>query len=424
MNQEQFYQQLLSNEAVHVIRDELSKIHKRNVTKSEVDQVRSMLMGMYNNQAYQFYHAHRGNVRSAMTSAILAFTKPQQKPMLDGEAEYRDYQLDQAYDVKQTGSSRTRADVAKSNVVRDCGDHRASKENSIEVNKVFGFDSPFEFINGLFPSLQKQPYPPIFANSRNQNISWYNDNATSASANSHDRFNWSIMPGGAYAQGVILAQGGVLRDIVSVECGTILLPSEFVEHFNEYRKVTMLIHEFASNSMFITDKIRAHFVFNCETLPSDSGTPRIKLTNAMPDCEKYRFHKPISHMSDLTISFASPYEQISWSADRDIKPVSLTNNSGDLVVTTSYSAGHGLSNGDLVYIEGVISSMSSNDVSVINEIEDVRGHIISNVGTATFEIAGIDISTTMITNCTRIIFGSRIIDIPLQVEFLSSNKED
>lgn len=424
MDQDTFYRQLLGVEVAQIIRGALSNIHKRAVTKSEVEQVRNMLVGMYNNQAYQFYHTHRGDVQSAIISAIGAFTKPQEEAVLEGESEYRNYQLDQAYDVKQSDSSRSRMDVADPNVVRDGTPLNKSNQTAIEVGKFFGYDSPFELMNGLMPNLQKTSYPPIFANSRNQNISWYNEGATTAATNSHVNFSWTLMPGGAYSQGVILAQGGSLRDVVSVECGTILLPAEFTEHFNEYRKVTMLINEFAANSMFVSDKIRAHFVFDCETIPSDSGSARIKLTNTMPNCEKYIFHKPISHVSDLSISFASPFEQIFWPADRDIRPVSLGNNAGDLVVTTSYSGGHGLSNGDLVYIEGVISNTPAADAGVITEIERERGYVISNVSGATFEIAGIDISSTLITNCTTIIFASRIFDIPLVMEFLPSNKED
>lgn len=403
--QDAFYSTLLSQDGMIVLRTKLTSLLGRAPTLNEIEMARELIVGYRHNQAWEFYQTHRGNVDSAISSIARMFAK-RPKPSIRGDSEYREYQLDEVYE-----------DQRNSKVVRDTN-RKKIIDTPVQLSRIFEFSNFRDLVNEHLPNMRIRSYPVMFANTRNQQLSWYNTSATSASANSHSVFSWTVMPTSHYTQGSVNAQGGELRNIVSIECGNILIPNEFSEHFNEYRRVSMLIRELSSNSMMINDKVRAHFVFDCETIPSDTGSTRVKLINSMPHCDKYVFHVPIAHLSDISISFASPYEEISWAADRDLYPQSLGNASGDLRVTTSYSGGHGLSNGDLVYIEGVTSENPDGDAALIREIEDNRGHVISNVTTATFDIAGIDISSSGINGCTRIIFGSRLFDIPLVVEFI------
>lgn len=199
----------------------------------------------------------------------------------------------------------------------------------------------------------------------------------------------------------------------------IVFPNFLPEQFNEFHQVSMFIHEISDQAGIISSKLRHHFLFNVEYLTGNNN--RVKLVNAYPDVSEVRFNNPIVSLNTITISFGAPFDRITIGWDRSVS----------VVVAKSIGAGqptgftlgnvHGMANGDLVYIEGFTTGSPTVDNSVITLANRDQGHVISNVSTYYFEIAGLDSSTTTGTpTVNTVVYGSRRFLIPLKFKTLTN----
>ncbi len=245
---------------------------------------------------------------------------------------------------------------------------------------------------------------------RNRNLSF-----NQAQAANRDVVSWNYFIGTRFDQGTALS-ARTISNIIGIKCSSLFIPNFSPEQTNEFRQITMFIQEFADQSAIITSKTRAHFTFDVEYV----GT-RLKLTSPQGTENEIRFDQPVVTLSTLTLSFGSPFDKIILGWDRSTS-VTVTNSIGAGQPTGFTTTNiHGLTNGDLVYLEGFSTGAPVTDNAVITLANHDAGHIISNTSTYYFEISGLDTSgVTGSSTVTTVIYGSRRFMIPLTFRCLAN----
>lgn len=278
----------------------------------------------------------------------------------------------------------------------------------LAVGSIFGLANPRDVVSAL--GLR---YRHILLSLDTRNRILIDDATTSALRSTA---SWNYFTGAQIDQGSATSNN-VINNIIGIECGDICFPNYWPEQFNEFRQVSMFIHEISDQAAIISQKTRHHFLFNVEALPGSSN--RVKLKSVYSDISEIRFASPITTINTLTVSFAAPFNRVILGWDR----------SSNVVVAKSIGVGsptgftlgnaHNLSNGDLVYLEGFTTGAPTTDFSTISLANRDEGHIISGVTTFYFEIAGLDTNaTTGALTVTNVIYGSRRFLIPLKFKCL------
>ncbi len=290
---------------------------------------------------------------------------------------------------------------------------KSDSTQQAECTSFLGFTNGRSLMRALSRQSLEVGYPLLMLDTRNRIRS-------DADQNARNNIRWDFYEGVNVRQGTVSGIG-FIKDIVSVECGTIYLPNIEDNAFTEFRQISMFIHEFSAQAGIINDKVRFHFLFNAENIATDTGTERLKLIPAFEGAAETKFARPITGLSSLTVSFGSPAERITFGHDHDPAPTSVST-ANPAVFTTSFN--HGLSNGDLVYLEGFTTGDVNADSALITLANQEKGHIIQNKTANTFEIAALDSSgATGTVTVTRIIFGSQRFFIPLKLTYLAMDDE-
>lgn len=312
------------------------------------------------------------------------------------------------YNTSDTNTSRTRIDMG-------WNQQRYEDEKKefpiVDCNSILGFNNSFDIVNALNPSSLSRTFPPLTLDSRNRILAEYG-------AESRTTMQWSFYNSTRFSQGSVNGLG-TIRDIIGIECGTIYLPNFDNVAFGEYRQISMFIQEFSEQASIINEKIRYHFLFNAEKVPNDVGSERLKLTPVFSDMAETRFDRPITTLNTLTVSFGNPGEKITLGYDRDLSPGAITVGS-----TTQFktSIPHGMTGGDLVYIENFTTTELGVD-NIISEINRSTGHIVISVETYTFEIDVSTLGWDGDVSCGSIIFGSKRIFIPLKFKYIGGRRD-
>lgn len=317
------------------------------------------------------------------------------------------------YNTSDTNTSRTRIDMG-------WNQQRYEDEKKefpiIDCNSFLGFDNSFDIVNALNPSSLSRIFPPLTLDSRNRILAEYG-------AESRTTMQWSFYNSTRFSQGSVNGLG-TIRDIIGIECGTIYLPNFDNIAFGEYRQISMFIQEFSEQASIINEKIRYHFLFNAEKVPNDVGTERLKLTPAFSDVAETRFDRPITSLNTLTISFGNPGEKITLGYDRDLSPGAIT-----VGATTTFTTSipHGMSGGDLVYIENFTVSPAGSDTALISEINKNTGHIVTETTALTFTVdidtSVWDVGSPPTLSVGSILFGSKRFFIPLKIKYIGGRRD-
>lgn len=250
-------------------------------------------------------------------------------------------------------------------------------------------------------------YPPITCATRNRVL-------TDSDPFTRTQFVWNFTYTPSEVQGSVSGTGIDIQNIVSMDCGDIFLPATNFTLFQEYRQISMLISEFRDQASFINGNTRYHFLFDAFTVLNDNGFDRIKLTSSYKETNKIRFTKPINTINTITISFYSPFQILSFPPDRDLQATMTSAN--PMVVTTSFN--HGLNNGDIVFIQNCTAANVSDNVALINTINDPDGQIVANVTANTFQLLVIDSTPLVSPVIGTVLFANQEFFVPLKFEFI------
>ena len=196
-------------------------------------------------------------------------------------------------------------------------------------------------------------------------------------------------------------QGGIqfvgeARDIVEMQInGEFTLPVNMNEDVG-YERVTLFIEEMSSQAIPTNENTKFHFMFK-----TTYNNGRLRLVPMDPI---YKFRTPITQIEQLTFTFRSPNQGITFDPDRDTATVSWTNPGR---FTTSLA--HGLASGDRVYFTDFASG------SVIDPtINQAAGFVVTRVSSTIFSIP-LDLTPypVVATTCT-VYYASKRVLIPMR----------
>ncbi len=226
-------------------------------------------------------------------------------------------------------------------------------------------------------------------------------------------------------QTTISQQGGInigssIKDIVQIEIGPFTIPYKPQFH-NFYRKISLRIDEWTSNSYQAYENGSFHFVFTIDKVDNN-------LLYLEPIDRVFRFTKPVNYIDNFTLSFGAMLPKITFDNDR-LSTSSIDYTSSDGVIT--FDTPHNLITGDLVYISGFSTPDPALDLAFIEDVNRASGHIVvkkNNYSIAT-NIDMTEIRRTESADSTiypidsfnqtiEVYFASKRIQIPMRIRYL------
>ena len=220
-------------------------------------------------------------------------------------------------------------------------------------------------------------------------------------------------------------QGGILigtniKDIVQIEISAFTIPYK-PAFDNFYKKITLSINEWTTNSFQAYEDGAFHFMFNIDKIENN-------LIYLNPVDKVFRFIKPVNYIDNFTLSFGAMLPKIAFDEDR-MSTSLIDYTSSDGIIT--FDSPHNLITGDLVYISNFTTLDSALDVNFINQINRSDGHIIVKKNNTSIiinmdfnEIRHADPPNSNIypidsfTQIIDVYFASKRIQIPLRIRHL------
>jgi hypothetical protein len=220
---------------------------------------------------------------------------------------------------------------------------------------------------------------------------------------------------------------GSMRDIVQIEVFPFSIPY-MSSADNYYKKITLSILELSSISVDAYENSQYHFMFNC--------TQEGNLLQLTPINKIFRFYKPITRLNEFSIRFGSPLTPITFDKDRlYTSSIDYTSNPGII----SFAESHNLITGDLIYITNFETKNIAEDLNIINEINNVNGHVCTRLSNTSISI-NVDFTQIITANRPLVInnypnssnpqdlsvlvyFGSKRILMPLRISYIQSLQE-
>ena len=278
-----------------------------------------------------------------------------------------------------------------------------------ELLNIVGVENVHDLINVINPSAHDS-HAYMYLDSRYRKLS-------ELSTQNIVRFTWDT------SESADVQEGGVnylppLRDITEMEVSEFFIPYVSTAD-TQYRRVSLLIDEFQSQSTICHEKRRWHFLF--ETTIQGN---RIHLRPlGRPERAQFLMDNPMTVMERITISFGAPLTPIIFDPDR--LDCTVTFGVNPMIITTIGAVNHNLQNGDLIYFTDFTTLTPDVNTVIIAAINQVNGHAITVTGASTFTIP---ISLVGVlppaNNIFTIYFGSKRIEIPITFKFIRASTHD
>lgn len=201
-----------------------------------------------------------------------------------------------------------------------------------------------------------------------------------------------------------------MKDILEIEIFPFSIPYISMAD-NFYKKITLSILELSSFSIDAYEDSQFHFIFQ-----SQINGNTIELT---PINRVFKFHKPITRISEFSLRFGSPLNPITFDKDRlYTSSISYNSNPGVFI----FSEDHNLITGDLIYIDTFTTNNPAQDLNIINTINKSQGHICTRINNTTISI---NVDFNQILNpinglSVLIYFGSKRILLPIRFRYLGN----
>lgn len=197
-------------------------------------------------------------------------------------------------------------------------------------------------------------------------------------------FKWNAVYDNSDIQGAFNINQRV-RDVVAMKCFPIKMPYVHTAD-NDYGRVTLLFQEFQSQSFVAHENTKFHYIF-----ATDVQERWIHLRSHNYNDGIFRFATPLTQLSSLTVSLASPLQPIVFDADRMSMTVSDYVTNQKIYFTST--ATHNLETGDVVYITNFTTRNSSADAVIIGQVNTQYGNKCTYVNDYTIYL---DINATTI----------------------------
>lgn len=281
------------------------------------------------------------------------------------------------------------------------------------ITSLFGLQNATDVVRKLNPkSLLRKNY--IYLDSRYRILD-------KSPSDGITRFTWSYTLGSQQAeQGTVNLIGNV-RDIIGLRVYPCRIPY-VASADNSYARISMLIHDFDSQAFIAHENRKFHFMFK-----SSIDSEFIDLDTDNQNDGYFWFERPVTAATNLSISFGSPLEPITFDNDRDI--VSNVDYFGIAPLTQITTIEpHNLNNGDRVYFNrfniGAINPLLKDQTDINNAIKEKMnrpsGFLIIIIDNNNFSIA---FDTSLIQNPVGdpfdVYYGSKRIFIPLEITYIN-----
>ena len=208
----------------------------------------------------------------------------------------------------------------------------------------------------------------------------------------------------------MITSNGTVQNIVELEIFPFSI-QYITDADNYYKKITLSILELSAASIDAYEDSQFHFLFSAER--------NLNLLDLTPINNVFRFHKPISKLTDFTLRFGSPFAPIKFDKDRLItKSINYSSNPAIL----EFSEDHNLLSGDIIYITDFTSLNPAKDLNIINEINSTKGHLCSRVNNTSISI-NIDMNLVKEPDESLpivVYLGSKRILMPMRIRYLDS----
>jgi len=204
-----------------------------------------------------------------------------------------------------------------------------------------------------------------------------------------------------------------MRDILEIEIFPFSIPYSSNAD-NYYKKITLSILELAAISIDSYEDCQYHFMFK--------SIKNNNLIDLVPLNPIFRFYKPITSISDLTLRFGTPLAPIKFDSDR-VSTSLIDYTTNPCLIT--FVKDHNLISGDLIYITDFTTLNPASDLNIINAFNNENGHLCTRLSNVQISI---NIDATLVkfpdTNLSIIIyFGSKRILMPMRIRYLYNNLE-
>jgi hypothetical protein len=221
-------------------------------------------------------------------------------------------------------------------------------------------------------------------------------------------FKWDNINSVTRSQGTINMLGSI-RDIVSMRTYPLRIPN-VATAYTPYERISIFVEEFIAQSYIVHENRNFHFI----------GGSEIKgnWVNICPDDYNegcYNFDKPITHIDNITISFASPLEPIIF--DKDRLPTTIIEYGSTTTLQTSEI--NNLLPGDIIYISD-FNTNSINDSVITNYFNRQAGHSVTILTPTTFSIP-VDTSSFIASEITGVINTPNSIIVGTVIPTFNSN---
>ena len=272
------------------------------------------------------------------------------------------------------------------------------KERSLPIdeNGNLTFRPPFPLQNTNLYNLGLTQFHYDIANNSIKLDSRFRDLTT---GNTSYRFNLQTTQSGADSTGIRLVRE--VRNIIEIDISPFEIPYR-ADYLSFYKKITLGIREFESQSMIQHNNTKVHFIFKPEILGS-----RIKLFPVSPP--NFIFATPYDTVDTITLVFSAVDTIMDFDPDRG----STTSFTSALPPVITMSAPHNLSTGDLVYFSN-FTGTSQNAF-----IQRESGFMVTVTGASTFTIVADLSAEPAVPQPVAVYYGSKRIIIPFTMRSLS-----
>ena len=271
--------------------------------------------------------------------------------------------------------------------------------NKTHITKFLGFCTSRGILKAM-NSYNIISHNYIYLDSRLRNIS---------ASSGINRFHWDEDNTGSINPGKF-SYLGKIRDIIELKIYPFRIPYASDESADtSFRSITIYFEEFANQAFISRGNRRFHII--CEASIDGSW---INLNPYNSNNGKFRFDKPITEISKLTVSFGSPINLINFDADR----LKCTFTIGTPTIITSIED-HNLSTGDIVSFTEYTTLDPIKDASTISFMNNLNGLVIIVLTDTTFSIP---VDTTLVTEDPTLsitcIFDSKTFKLPIEFTFI------
>jgi hypothetical protein len=234
----------------------------------------------------------------------------------------------------------------------------------------------------------------------------------SLSTDGTDSFTWDYMNQLVTSPGTVNSFGNI-RDVISMTAMKFKIPNVLASSW-DYELISITIEELISQSVIAHEKKRYHFLAGIDLLKSND---RWLYTCCDDYCDGvYNFNKPITTLNTLTFKFGSPLEPIKFDKDRLFGTIIY-----GAPTLIQFDEDHKLTTNDVIYIDNFTTSNAMNDYTVIKNMNNNKGNVITVVSPSSISIL-VD-SSTIINNTIikqySVFFGSKRMFIPIEFKYLS-----